>query len=97
MKPCNKRAGEIVRQSIGVESEHPSQVVVDHYRRPEEFAQLDVWGELSEKAGLFRFGPDSIGFSTVFLAEAVNYSPNLEGGSKAGGAPGLTRLSAKLE
>lgn len=40
--------------------ERSYQVLVDHYRCPEEFLHLGVQGNLSEEAGFFRFGPESV-------------------------------------
>ena len=35
-------------------------VLIDHYRCPEEFVHVGVQEGLSEKAGFFRFGPESV-------------------------------------
>lgn len=35
-------------------------VIVDHYRCPEEFVNIDMSGNPSEHPGFFRFGPDAV-------------------------------------
>lgn len=40
--------------------ERAGMVLVDHYRCPEEFANIRVLGNPSEHAGFFRFGPDTV-------------------------------------
>jgi len=47
------------------------QVIVDHYRCPEEFVRLDVQGDLSEHAGYFKFGSES-----VCYARAAAFTPS---------------------
>lgn len=38
----------------------PDHVMVDHFQCPEEFVRLGVQGDLSELAGYFKFGPESV-------------------------------------
>ncbi|HEX5412866.1 MAG TPA: hypothetical protein VFZ27_13535 [Terriglobia bacterium] len=47
------------------------QVIVDHYRCPEESVCIDVQGELSEQAGFFKFGSES-----VCYARASAFTPS---------------------
>jgi hypothetical protein len=44
------------------EIERSGQVLIDHYQCPEEFVQVGTYGELSEKAGFFRFGGEATCF-----------------------------------
>ncbi len=47
-------------QTIEADSTRTGQVLIDHYRCPEEFVHVGVWGDLSGKPGFFAFGPNAV-------------------------------------
>ncbi len=40
--------------------ERSDQLVIDHFRCPQEFVRIGVQGDVSEHAGFFKFGPESV-------------------------------------
>jgi len=74
-----------------VEMERSSQVIIDHYRCPEEFVRVRVQGNLSEQAGFFKLGSELVcyGRSSAFapsltseqiLNDALDYVRTDHGG-----------------
>ena len=49
-----------VQENNPANPEPPEQVMIDHFRCPREFVRVGVQGELSECAGFFKFGSESI-------------------------------------
>ncbi len=55
------KAGEDFVQEKNLPNPEPSeQVMIDHYRCPPEFVRVGVRGDLSERAGFFKFGSGSV-------------------------------------
>ena len=52
-------------------------VLIEHFQCPQGFVHVGVWGDLSEKAGLFRFGPDAVcyGRCSAFVPSLKPESP----------------------
>jgi len=40
--------------------ERSNRVIVDHFRCPDDFTNIGVWGELSREIGFFEFGSELI-------------------------------------
>ncbi|HXH47940.1 MAG TPA: hypothetical protein VNM47_01080 [Terriglobia bacterium] len=55
--------------------EPSEQVMMDHYRCPQEFVRVGVQGNLSEQAGFFKFGSES-----VCYGRASAFTPSPEAG-----------------
>jgi hypothetical protein len=55
--------------------EPSEQVMMDHYRSPQEFVRVGVQGNLSEQAGFFKFGSES-----VCYGRASAFTPSPEAG-----------------
>jgi hypothetical protein len=74
----------LVKQEAGVDSAEDKsssnamsseQVIIDHYRCPQEFVHVGVRGRLSEHTGYFKFGSES-----VCYGRASAFSPSLDVG-----------------
>lgn len=64
MQPSTQKLFENPAEEVRFSNlDSPAQVIVDHYRCPEDFVRLDVQGDLSEQAGYFKFGSESICFA----------------------------------
>ncbi len=63
-------------------------VLIDHYQCPREFVHVGVWGDPSERAGLFRFGPDA-----VCYGKCSAFAPSLKPESPLADALGHTKSS----
>jgi len=71
-----ERAGEdSVQEEILPGPEPSEQVMMDHYLCPREFVRVGTKGDLSEEAGFFKFGPES-----VCYGRTAAFTPSPEAG-----------------